>query len=147
MKTLYDEMTIGAHKLQFLLDEGKPSLAWNGQSEERLERVVKQFPEISQNLGDFAKIANFLFSGIRFEVIEDIATFVERYQRLLFADPRLAAYGTFDVSKIQLPVVKKDRLFFYVEEIATGLPYRVKCPYPYMDSEQPFAYELLPYEE
>lgn len=140
-------MTIGAYKLQFLLDEGKPFIAWNGQSEERLERVVKRIPEISQNLGDFAKIANFLFSGIRFEVIEDIDTYVARFERLLVADPRLADYGTFDVSEIQHPVVKKDTLLFYVEEIATGLPYRVQCPYPYMDSKQPFAYELLPYEE
>lgn len=145
MKTLFSEMTIGAYKLQFILEEGKPLIAWNGLNEERLERVVQQIPGISQNLGDFATIANFLFSGIRFEVIEDIPKYVARYKKLLAEDPRVAAYGIFDVSKIQITMVNKGTLLFYVEEISTGIPYRVRCPYPYIDSRQAFAYEILPY--
>lgn len=92
------------------------------------------------------KVANFLFSGIRFEVIEDISAYVKRYARLLAEDPRIAAYGNFDVSVIKPPAVKDGMALFYVEEIATGLPYRVQCSYPYTDARQPFVYTLLPYK-
>lgn len=147
MKTTVKEFQVGKHKISFELDDNEPNVTINNKSFNRLDKVTKEFPELSdsKNLVLFSKIANFFFTGLNFEVIEDIEKFSTTYKRLLKEDSNLINYGVFDIQVIKQPYLDKDHVVFYVEEMGTGLPFQVSSPFPYTDPKKPFKYSLLPY--
>jgi len=147
MKTVYREVKVGKKSLSLELDEGKAKVVWNGQTFDRLDNLVKRLPEMGNPrfVEPFAIVANFLFSGLRYEVIEDISHFCANYKRLLKENAEAADYSVFDVSVIKKPIVEGTQAMIYVEELSTGLPFKLICPYPYTDHRVPFRYALLPY--
>jgi hypothetical protein len=80
-------------------------------------------------------------------LIEDVARYRMHYDRLLEEDKNLASFGVFDTSVITLPQLKDDQVVFYVEEKATGLPFKVEGPFPYVNPLKPFSYGILPFKQ
>lgn len=147
MGTTFKEMKVGKKNIQLELEDNQPKVVVDGKKFDLLDNLTKHIPELNDphQALPFSIIANFFFTGINFEVIEDIEGFSKNYKRLLVEDPNISGYGTFDISVIKHPVAEKNQVVFYVEEISTGLPFKVTCPFPYNDHTKPFKYSLLPY--
>lgn len=148
MKTTYRELKVGSHDLKLGWDDSGSPVVVDGKHEiGYLDELVKKIPELTNPsyVESFAIIANFLFSGYDYEVIEDLEHFANHYRRRLQEDPSLAEYGVFDIDVIQKPSVSDHNAIFYVEQLSTGVPFRVSCPFPYVNRSRPFAYTPLPY--
>lgn len=148
MKTLYREIRVGRQPLQLELDEGEAKVNFQGRNFDRLSDLVEALPEISDPrfLSAFAVVANFLFSGMRYETIEEITRFCSIYKRRLEGNSDIKKYGVFDLTAMKAPYIEEGQAIIYVEELSTGLPYKLLVPYPYHDPLYPFEYTLLPYQ-
>ncbi len=116
-----------------------------------LADLIKEVPELQNkaNLIKLVKIANFLYKGTQYEIIEDPEAYIEEYNKIIenensiyeLSPYALIRYGIFDVSEIQLPKIKDNQLIFYV---SSKIPYIVKLNYP-IGAHPQITYELLPY--
>lgn len=147
MKTLFREIKLDKDLFQLELDENHPQVSVDGRKYTHLDKLCEAFPQFtkSSNVGALAVIANFLFSGLNYEVIEDVNVFSERYKRLLKEDPNVEEFGQFNIAEVKLPRVEGKQMIFYVEAYSTGLPFKVTGPFPFTSNAKPFAYTLLSY--
>lgn len=120
---------------------GEPYVEFEGENYADLTKLVNaaSFLSDQSNLKSFILIANFLFRGNEFEVIEDIADFQKRYSVIA---KRLPHYGIYDISVVKPPVVKDGLAIFFAEHSTMHVPYRVTCTYPYIGKAH-YNYGLL----
>ena len=122
--------------------------------------LIEEFPFLTkaQNLLLFAKLANFLFKGLDYEVIEDVEKYKQEYLDQIDSESEsfelppfaLTSYGgEFDVKEISPPYLKKDKaesdkhvLVFYATQ---RIPYRISCEFSLGSDDFSYRCELLPY--
>lgn len=144
MTVLLMTENINDHSFFMKLDTStrEPFIEYKGKSYQALTELVQDADILSDvnHLQALAKIANFLFRGAEFEVIDDIAYFKNGYAAVVKAAPQ---YGEYDVSVIHSPAVKDGKLSFFVEHSTMHVPYRVTCTYPYHGKDACYSYSLL----
>jgi hypothetical protein len=147
MKTTIKNMKLGEHQILLEFDEHIPQVTVDGKNYNNLDDLVRDIPEFLQEkyIDEIAYITNFIFSGLNFEVIQDIERFCANYQRSLREVEDLKNYGEFDTRVIKRLDVEKNQMVFFVEERATGLPFIVEGSFPYSDKGRSFSYRILPY--
>lgn len=137
-------LAIGPRVFSLVFDEGARTSYVEYQKKNYRDLVdlvheVKGLSEV-KNLSIFVKIANFMFQGSDFEVIEDIQEFKNRYASF---SQHLSQYGKYDISEIEGPKIVDGTVVFYVEHQAMHIPYRVTCTYPFEHKNARYCYELL----
>ncbi len=104
-------------------------------------------------LKEFAEISNFLWKGLQFQFIDQIAHYQKFYIEQIELEKkypsdvfpyRLTDYKLFDVSVMHAPRLENGNLFYFVYHLPTGLPYRVVCPFPYTSAFTLVHYQILP---
>lgn len=128
-------------------DGKSPQVIVDGKVYNELMKAVNDISELSDKkyAYEFALIANFILTGLNFEVIEDVDRFRANYKRLLQSDEELAKYGEFDTREIALPRVEGNHIIFFVEERMTALPFKVEGSFPFRDKSGAYSYTKLPY--
>lgn len=152
------ELQVGPHSICLSLKQQQPVVIVQNQIYAHLWFLTDAIPELSdpQHLIPFAQISNFFWKGIHFQYVECIASYQKHYiervelERRHPADVfeyRLTDYKIFDVSVMHEPKIEHDHLIYFVYQVATGLPYRVVCPYPYKSTSTLVHYQILPIKE
>lgn len=147
---------IGETELECQLDpHQKPFIATDGKKYREVNSLIEEFPELEKenNIDKLARLANFLFQGTTYHVIDNVETFKEAYltriefekNSLDYMPMRLIDHGVFDVNGMHPPKIEGTDLIFYAKDDHTGVPYRVT--YPIGNPNTKAAYQLLPYKE
>ncbi len=130
-----------------------PAVTWGGHtftdSVDAMLALRRGDHPLEEKLRLAAQIINHLAFAGQFRLIEDPDEFKSQYRatyhsndlRLTFANQ---AGGAYDVSEIDLPQLRNDRLVFWVYARHTLVPYRVNIPYPLTSLLNELTYELLP---
>lgn len=116
MKKIHHDVKVGKRHIKLELYERYTTATFDEMSFNRLDELVKHLPDLMNPnfIEPFAVIANFMFNGVNFKILNKIK-----------------------------PKVQDNDAIFYVEEVSTGLHYKVTCPFPYTDPSCPFAYTPL----
>lgn len=145
MSTVIQKEVILDKSFTFLNDENSdPAIEFGGQTYKKLADLTGKIPFLSdkKHLKEFVRIANFLFTGQEFAIIDDVAAYQKRYRAN--AGKLTSEYGIYDVSSIKDPFLENGKVIFYAEKKSSGVPYKVICTYPYTDENAECAYTLLP---
>ncbi len=153
ISSLLFTIALGTTHLDCSLEEGKRVVDYNGIHYKQLSALVSACPEVRQqeHRNEFARVANFLFKGLTYEVIDDIAAFKKEYRERVAKEangldtrgPRISDYGLFDVSGMHGPQIRDDKMVFYVRHSKTELPYEVSVALS--PNRKKASYHLLPF--
>jgi hypothetical protein len=152
---LFKEVSIGPYTLRLLLQNQIPMVEFNHQFFNHIWLLVQQLNLLSDPiyLKEFAEVANFLWKGSQFYFIDCITDYQKFYLEQIELEKkcpsdifpyRLTDYKIFDVFVMHDPLLEEEQLLFFVYHAATGLPYRVVCPFPYTSSSTLVHYQILP---
>ncbi len=120
-------------------------IEFEGQSYTDMQHLqdAAQILSDSKHAKEFAAIANFLFTGLEFEIINDPISFKKEYQKII--DVGSNPYGLYDVTQIEnAALTNLGTIVFFVQNVVTRVPYKVTCTYPYNGVRPSFSYQLLP---
>lgn len=130
----------------FILDDNeRPAIEFEGKQYNDMTDLVKAAPALSdpKNLRQFIHIANFLFTGLDFMIIEDnVQEYQSRYRSN--AGKLTREYGIYDVSSLREPYLENGKLIFFAEKNSSGVPYKVICTFPFTSQGARCDYTLLP---
>ena len=149
------EISIGSSTLRLFMQEQTPLVEYEGQVFNHVWLLTQQLPSLSDpiHIKQFAEISNFLWKGLQFQFIDNIAVYQKFYteqvelERKFSSDVfpyRLTDYKIFDVSVMHDPHLESNQLFYFVYNSTTALPYRVVCPFPYNSTSTLVHYQILP---
>jgi len=151
------EISVGPLFLQLCLDGQTPLVSVNGHYYNHIWLLNQAVPLLSNPIyiKQFAEASNFLWKGLEYQYIENIARYQQFYNDQIELEKkfpgdvfpyRLTDYKIFDVSVMHDPCLKGGMLHYYVYQTATGLPYRVICPFPYPNESASTLvhYQILP---
>jgi hypothetical protein len=121
----------------------QPEIEYQGKNYSSLVDLIADAPFLADpsNLLQYIHIANFLFTGLDFSVIEDAEDYKKRYQTS--AGKFIREYGIYDVTSISTPYVEGNNLIFFAENNSSGVPYKAVSTYPYARGGNS-EYALLP---
>ncbi len=149
------ELFIGNEPIRLILRDQTPWIEYNYQLINHISILCEKFALLNNPvyITDFAQISNFLWKGLQFHYIDQIADFQKNYLRQVELEQRhqgdvfpyrLTDYKIFDVSVMHEPRLIDEQLHYYVCQTETRLPYRVVCPFPYLCSNPHVHYQILP---
>lgn len=149
------EIPLGPYTLRLIMQDQTPLVERDGQFFNHIWLLSQQLPLLSDPayIKQFSEISNFLWKGIQFQFIENIADYQIFYIEQVELEKRcpsdifqyrLTDYKIFDVSVIHEPRLDDGQLMYYVYNTSTGLPYRVVCPFPYSTTSALVHYQILP---
>jgi hypothetical protein len=152
------EIPLGTGLIRLFLNNQVPTAEFLGQYYTVLWFLVQNVSELSDPsyLKEFSEISNFFWKGIQFQTIDSIEDFQKQYVEQVELEKnyqgdvfpyRLTDYKIFDVSVMHSPLLDSGNLYYYVYHTATGLPYRVVCPFPYVSTSTLVHYQTLPLKE
>jgi len=155
MKISIRMLTLGSEELFFLYNhKQQPVIDVRGKQYANFGELYERYPQLGQkeNIGALAQITNFFAKGIEFQFIENIEQFKENYYQrieadqssLLYEGSALKDFGIFDLSLMHPPILKGDRLTFFVKHDYLELPYQATVRYPIVNGQLEVSYELLP---
>ncbi len=155
---LFKEMSLGPYTVRLLLQNQSPLVEFNDQIFNHVWLLSQQISLLSDPvyIQEFAEISNFLWKGTQFQFIDSIPHYQQFYteqvelERKYSSDVfpyRLTDYKIFDVTVMHDPQIEGGLLRYFVYNTATGLPYRVVCPYPYISTSTLVHYQILPIKE
>ena len=155
LSTPIKSLALGSKILYLYLDGQTPLVECEGLFFSHIWVLVQQLPLLSNlsYLKEFAEISNYLWKGLEFQFIESIANYQISYRTQVefeLKNPsdvfpyRLTDFKIFDVSVMQEPYLEEGNLIYYVFQGATGIPYRVVCPFPYTSTSTLVHYQILP---
>lgn len=153
--SLIKDIHIGGEIIRLLMEDEIPSVEFRDQVIHHVWILCQQCTLLTDPayLKEFAEIGNFLWKGAAFQFIENIEEYqhfylnqieLERQHSTDVFPYRLTDYKIFDVSVMHQPALIEDRLHFFVYQTATGVPYRVVCPFPYTSLSPLVHYQILP---
>lgn len=155
--TLFKEVLIGPHLLRLLVQNQNPLIEFKKQLFSHVWLLNQQLPILSEHsyIKEFAQVSNFLWKGLQFQFIEHVPDYQKFYiqqvelEKKFSSDVfpyRLTDYKIFDVSIMRDPHLdmEEKNLIYFVYQTATGLPYRVICPFPYTSHSTLVHYQVLP---
>lgn len=149
------EIPLGPSILHLLMQDQTPLVKYEDHVFNHIWLLTQQFPLLSDPtyLKEFAELSNFLWKGLQFQFIDQIAHYQKFYTEQVELEKkyssdvfpyRLTDYKIFDVSVMHDPRLEGDQIFYFVYNTTTGLPYRVVCPFPYISSSTLVHYQILP---
>ena len=155
LSSIVKELYVGEEAVILHMQNQAPVIEYQMQVFNHLWMLCQQCPALcgSAYLKEFAEISNFLWKGLSFQIIDNIAEFQKNYIAQIAwekSNPtdvlpyRLTDYQIFDVSVMHDPNVIDNQLHFFVYNRSTGLPYRVVCPFPYTSLSTLVHYQILP---
>lgn len=153
--SLIKEISIGSYNVRLLMQDQIPLVEWEGHLFNHIWLLSQQLPQLSEKtyIKEFAKISNFLWKGLQFQFIDQIAEYQNFYNTQVELERkcpsdifpyRLTDYKIFDVSVMHDPRCENGQLFYFVYQTTTALPYRVVCPFPYLSTSTLVHYQILP---
>lgn len=153
--SLIREIAVGSDQVRLLMEDQSPAAEFQGQIIHQLWILCQQCNLLTDTayLKEFAVISNFLWKGTSFQFIDQIEEYQKNYYAQIERENkypadvfpyRLTDYKIFDLSAMHDPRLIEERLHFYVSNTATGLPYRVICPFPYTSLSTLVHYQILP---
>jgi len=151
------DIPIGAHVIRLYIDDSQPFVECEGLPFNHIWLLNQHLFCLSEitYLKEFAEIANFLWKGLQFQYIEDISKYQHFYVEQVELEKRypgdifpyrLTDYKIFDVSIMHEPRIENGQLNYFVFQAATGLPYKVICPFPYDSNSTLVHYQILPFK-
>jgi len=144
MALTIDSISINNQPFVFKEDEDGQVVEYRGKQYKSLTDLVKDaaFLSDAQYLPSFVKIANFIFKGGEFVVIDDVAAFKEKYESLI---KHFTQYGKYETSEIDAPKIDaaKGKAIFFAWRVGSMVPYKVTCTFPYSGPSAEYAYTLL----
>lgn len=152
-KIVVEQVPMGGDFLECLWDKEKRSVRWQGEEYDSLARLIKSCEGLHQDLLALATVANYLFQGLSFVVIDNPQHFRQSYEARLsweeqhpeqMAWAQLRDFGAFDLSAMDFPKIEEGRLVFYAFHRQSALPYVVKCSYESLMEEEPLYHYLVP---
>jgi hypothetical protein len=153
--TTIKEIPLGPYTLRLLMQDQIPLVEWENNFFNHVWLLSQHLSPLSDPayLKEFAEISNFLWKGLQFQFIDQIAHYQKFYieqvelEKKYSSDVfpyRLTDYKLFDVSVMHAPRLENGHLFYFVYNTTTGLPYRVVCPFPYTSTSTLVHYQILP---
>lgn len=154
MDSIINTLVLPEALLELHLKHHEPFISYNGTLYQELPLLLKACPALlsQDHLLIYCQVANFLFAGVLYDVIDNPTSFKARYHATpplneMVEDSTILArplLGPFNISEIALPRVSGATVTYYVEDTYNNVPYRVRCPYPYHDTNIAVDYDLLP---
>lgn len=144
MTSIIQQETINNEQFLFIYNENTGQcVEYKGKQYSSLTDLVHDVPFLSdpKNIVAFCKIANFIFRGLEFNFIEDIAKYQKLYHEVF--SKILPEYGIYDLTPMQKPKIENGKAVFYVENSGTHVPYHASCTFPFKDKSARYDYELL----
>lgn len=152
---LIKEIRVGSANLQLVMEDQTPLIEWEGETFQHLWLLIHHMPLLCElsYLDRFAEISNFLWKGLQFEYIHSVSDYQRFYLDQIDCEKRcpsdlfryrLTDYKIFDVSVMHPPLLEEKRLYYFVFNTSTGLPYRVVAPFPYHETSTVVHYQILP---
>lgn len=149
------EIPLGPYILRLFMQDQTPLVGCEDAVYNHVWLLSQYVPHLSDPayITEFAEIANFLWKGLQFQFIDQIADYQKFYTEQVELEKkyssdvflyRLTDYKIFDVSVMHTPRLEGGTLFYFVYNTATGLPYRVVCPFPYTSASTLVHYQILP---
>ena len=138
------------------MEDDVPVVFYGETRAEDLQELVQQVPELLQpeHLLEYSEALLFLNRPYRYQLITDPDAYRARYEERYLAESaeenytdgvvRLSDFGLFDTQEISLPAADDERVVFYVEEAASGAPWRIVGPSPQAASRGGTAIDLQP---
>jgi hypothetical protein len=149
------ELPFQQEKLRFLIEDSVCAIAYLGRACTSLEQLKECLPGLFDppHAALLAMACNFLYGGLNFTVIQDIAGFKEKYEERIQQEAAgkalegffLLQYGHFDLSEMRPAAATGDQLIFYVESSSFGIPYKATCILPASGKQAGCTYFLLPH--
>jgi hypothetical protein len=154
-KVQVGEVNLKNEKFFLVLKNQAPVVEWQDQGFPHLWHLLSKIPELSdtQYIEQFAQISNFYWKGLHFQCIASINDYQKQYRDQVALEQkhssdvfpyRLTDYKIFDVSVMHAPKYENGQLIYFVNQVQTGLPYRVVCPFPYPSTSTLVHYQILP---
>jgi hypothetical protein len=155
LPTAIKEISMGSQTLRLFMQDQAPVVECEGHFYNHVWLLGQQFPLLSDpiHLKQFAEISNFLWKGLQFQFIDQIAEYQKFYTEQVELERRcpsdifpyrLTDYKIFDVSVMHDPRLEESILVYFVFNTTTALPYRVICPFPYNATSTLVHYQILP---
>jgi hypothetical protein len=149
------EISVGPYTLCLFTLDQTPWVECEGNFFNHIWLLVQQQPFLSDPayLKLFSEVSNFLWKGLQFQFIDQIADYQKFYREQVELEKkcpgdvflyRLTDYKIFDVSIMHEPLLEMGRLSYFVYDTSTALPYRVACPFPYTSISTLVHYQILP---
>lgn len=153
--TAIKEISVGPYTLRLFMQDQTPLVECEGQFYNHVWLLSQQLSCFSDPtyLKEFAEISNFLWKGLLFQFIDQIADYQRFYIEQVELEKkcpsdlfpyRLTDYKIFDVSVMHPPRLEEGNLFYFVYHTTTALPYRVVSPFPYTSTSTLVHYQILP---
>lgn len=144
MSTAVHSEMINGQKFNLVWEENdQPAVEYKGHAYNSLAELIAAAPFLAESkyLQHYVRVANFLFTGLDFLVIENAEEYKQRYLRN--AGKLTKEYGIYDPSSIKEPYVENGKLIFFAENNSSAVPYKVISTYPYQKGGS-CDYKLLP---
>ena len=152
---LFKEVCVGPYDLRLIVHDQIPLVEFEDQFFNHIWVLVQKIHLLSDAvyLKEFAEVSNFLWKGSAFHFIDCIRDYQEIYLEQVELEKkhpsdvfpyRLTDYKIFDVSVMHEPRLEEGQVAYFVYNTATGLPYRVVCPFPYTSNSTLVHYQILP---
>lgn len=152
---LIKEISLGPYTLRLLMHNQTPLVERDGEFYNHIWLLCQQLPLLSDpaHISIFAEIANFLWKGLQFQFIDQIADYQRFYNEQVDLERRcptdifqfrLTDFKIFDVSVMHEPRIDGNELSFFVYHASSALPYRVVSPFPYIEASALVHYQILP---
>lgn len=152
---LIKEISLGPYTLRLLMHNQMPLVERDGEFYNHIWLLSQQLPLLSDPtyIHQFAEISNFLWKGLQFQFIDQIADYQRFYIERIELERkcptdifqfRLTDFKIFDVSVMHDPRINEKELSFFVYNTSSALPYRVVCPFPYIEASALVHYQILP---
>lgn len=153
--TFIKEILIGKNSLRLLMQDQTPLVEFENQYIHHIWILSQQITLLTDvaYLNEFSQISNFLWKGLQFLFIDQIAEYQNFYLTQVELEKkqpndvfayRLTDYKIFDISVMCEPHINAGHLHYFVYQAETGIPYRVVCPFPYTSLSTLVHYQILP---
>jgi hypothetical protein len=155
LPTPIKDIAVGSRTLRLIMQDQTPLVECEGNFFNHVWLLGQSVACLSDPayLKEFAEISNFLWKGLQFQFIDQIANYQKFYTEQVELEKkypsdvflyRLTDYKIFDVSVMHDPRLEEERLSYFVYQTTTGIPYRVVCPFPYTSTSALVHYQILP---
>lgn len=155
MKLEISQIPCHADQMHLILCDQGSCIEYRGVSYYSLDDFLADYPDFisADDIPILASASNFFFGGLQYALIDDTASYREKYQNRMDAEiseriPKafgISQYGAYNVSIIKPPQLVGHVLTFFVESANFGIPYQVRCELPLDNKPSSCTYSLLPY--
>lgn len=156
MNVIINTEIIQAQKFNLAFNENNdPVIIYKNKTYQDLNELIREAPvlHLEMESARAVKIVSFLLYGLRYEVIENIKDFQEKYKKkqtflkeeISVQNLHNASYGNYDISGMRSPKRAGNQWVFYVIDTQLGVPYKVSFILPSKNKPFTCGFTLLPF--